>query len=1327
MASQSNPFDAIIAPEREEPPGEALASGISPELPEDINPFDAIGYEAPPEPSYQKVGDYRGAEILQDEGGTWYSSSPEGIIELPEDVKAEVGAELGGLEEPWIDPTTVGFAAGGVGAKLALAAGKGVAKAVGRGAVTGAVAAAAEYPIGAATELVEEKHPGLALPFNIAVGVLSGVTIERAIEKVVLRGLGKGVARGVVKARAAVVREALESGDMSDPVTRTVADEINERLSVATPPKSAEEAAETLRAVKQPERIEPLTAREPWEMTGEELSAFTEETKVFEKNLEKNILGKHYDTWIKAQRSQNSWDKETSQRASSKIEKIESQLDPNDVDKLYGIGETGRSYEELNEYVRAVDDIDMSDTPEELGETLRFAITRIGNQTDPAKMSPEEKIAYTQMAHAMKKATEKGWDTNLISEQAIRSAASRFADPEDAMYMLRRFAKKTPTRPQLKEVNPFDRIAEEVPAAKTASETARVESPETYSLRADLEERFPGLDREEFDYLAREVSKDLDEMGSASPGRGGKSLRQASKDWSRFIDEGWERSTQGKTKGQVLSSLEAFRPKFEEKAGAYLNFKEGDVAAGGLAYGMPLPKYAASVNLERVGADYDTKKLILEVSDKYKGLIDEARRGKMSQEMTRELADNLGMTEKQLLKRRKGRAFNAEEALAARDILNTSADNLANLQRRLAADGTEENLALFKMAMDRHAAVQAEVSGAATEAGRALSAHRIQSAKNARVAKNYKRMLDVLGADPEDTDRIAKYFGTIDPTDQQAVNKFIMEMSEATTSEKIFEAWVNGLLSGPQTHVVNTTSNALTFLSGIPERATGAVLDLFRAGVTRAPRERFFGETPHHIYGAWQGMKEGVRAGLKAFASEIPTEDAMKLEVPRKMAIKGKKGRIVRIPGRSLMAMDEFFKAINYRSELHSLAFRQAAKEGKKGPARAERIAEIVGNPSDELKGKATEEMLYRVFQKELGPTGKALTKLRTDTPGLKYIIPFLKTPTNIAKFGIERTPLSVARYPKMFKQLMKGEIDASQITDEMAKTLMGSMIGLAAFMYAKEGNITGGGPKNKAEREALYRTGWQPYSLKVGGKYYSYGRLEPLGIIIGTAADASEIWDVMGTEDQENIAALLATSVAKNLTSKTFMKGLSDALNATTDPERYGAHWVQNFAGTAVPSVVAASARAVDPELKEVQSIVDKWKSRLPGMTGDLYSKRDIWGKAIERDLSGLAALTTPVYVSEEKGTKADQEIVRLGVRMSKPSRKIKDRKKEIELSPGQYDELVVEAGAEAKRRVDRFVNGSSYDGVREDLKGKMIKRLYDGAIEVARKRLMLRLRKEQ
>jgi len=92
-----------------------------------------------------------------------------------------------------------------------------------------------------------------------------------------------------------------------------------------------------------------------------------------------------------------------------------------------------------------------------------------------------------------------------------------------------------------------------------------------------------------------------------------------------------------------------------------------------------------------------------------------------------------------------------------------------------------------------------------------------------------------------------------------------------------------------------------------------------------------------------------------------------------------------------------------------------------------------------------------------------------------------------------------------------------------------------------------------KAERQELQNIGWQPYSVKVGDKYYSYGRLEPIATIVGMAADFSQIKDHMTEDEKYNVAAGIYGSIAANLKDKTFLTGLSNIIHLTDEPERYG------------------------------------------------------------------------------------------------------------------------------------------------------------------------------
>lgn len=89
------------------------------------------------------------------------------------------------LEDPWIDP--VSAASGGFGGALPSAikqAGKIGVKVLTKPIASGISGAAADYPIGAATEHIGEKYPKAALPFNVVAGMGSGMTLERLAEEV---------------------------------------------------------------------------------------------------------------------------------------------------------------------------------------------------------------------------------------------------------------------------------------------------------------------------------------------------------------------------------------------------------------------------------------------------------------------------------------------------------------------------------------------------------------------------------------------------------------------------------------------------------------------------------------------------------------------------------------------------------------------------------------------------------------------------------------------------------------------------------------------------------------------------------------------------------------------------------------------------------------------------------------------------------------------------------------------------------------------------------------------------------------------------------------
>lgn len=207
----------------------------------------------------------------------------------------------------------------------------------------------------------------------------------------------------------------------------------------------------------------------PWEMTPAQIEEEYQRKKAEDDNLEASILGpelaKKYD---RLQRKANStYDTEGASAAYDEIQKIENSLSETDRNRLYGIGEEGPQVDELRDYRDKLNRLDKS-SPQALGESLQWAVTELAHApNDPAEMNASQRVRYAQMREAARYAREEGWDTQEISRIAVQAAGERFADPEDAQFMLERFLKKEPqsTVPERKQIAAKPREATVAPTS----------------------------------------------------------------------------------------------------------------------------------------------------------------------------------------------------------------------------------------------------------------------------------------------------------------------------------------------------------------------------------------------------------------------------------------------------------------------------------------------------------------------------------------------------------------------------------------------------------------------------------------------------------------------------------------------------------------------------------------------------------------------------------------------------------------------------------------------------------------------------------------------
>ena len=722
------------------------------------------------------------------------------------------------------------------------------------------------------------------------------------------------------------------------------------------------------------------------------------------------------------------------------------------------------------------------------------------------------------------------------------------------------------------------------------------------------------------------------------------------------------------------------------------------------------------------------------------GGFDPATRGTVTHEATKRLAGDLGMTADQLLTRRKGQALNAEEALAARQILARSGNDMVNLAKRVKAAGDnpgDELLSEFRQAWVRHVAIQEQVSGATAEAGRTLQAFRIAADSRDAPANVLRGLVGSAGGPRRIQDAADAIIDLAE--DPSKLNRFSEKALKPGKKDMLVELWYNFLLSGPQTHVVNMTSNTLTALAQLPEHAVAATLGGARGAFNAKADRVLFSELGARSVGLLQGTREGLKQMARTFRTGEPSDAVTKVEDLAQKAIPGLQGTgwkertmsgvrnplrlagsLQRTPTRALAAEDELFKAMARRMELSGLAVRQAGKEGLKGKAAKDRAAELVANPTDEMLQRSFDYGRYLTFTRPLSEKDGALSALGSMAsratqvvPPLKAILPFVRTPTNLIKFSIERSPLA----PAMKDWRRDFAAGGARRDLAVARAMVGSGMGALMAQYAAEGKITGSPPSDSSKERLLRADGWQPYSFKVGDKYYSYLRLDPFASTIGTAADIATMNNGMTDKQRQDGATLTVASILSNIGSKTWLSGMTDALAALDDPERNSEWFIKRLAGSAaVPTGVAQAARYMDPTFREAETAGDYIKSRVPGMGSSLPSKRDFWGQPIVGE-GGLGPdAISPIWESTRKNDPVTNELLRVGVRSGPPQRG--------SMTGHQYADFQERAGAMAKANLGRLIATERYKKMRDASKNKMIKKIIAESRREA-KRDMFRLNK--
>lgn len=741
--------------------------------------------------------------------------------------------------------------------------------------------------------------------------------------------------------------------------------------------------------------------------------------------------------------------------------------------------------------------------------------------------------------------------------------------------------------------------------------------------------------------------------------------------------------------------------------------------------GLNFPDILAS------GGDFDAATFMAQFKDANQELFENARRGTISFDKMLEMAEDRGLDQivYDLTKRQPGDVLPPEDFLAGMlaygELMKQSrtawgdAFNMAPGPDREAA--LQRALALSTV----HSQVAVNLSGTTSEAARTLQ---LAGELKKRGIPNVQEELTLFGAkNAQDIEYLGRYYMAI--TNPSALARFVQKGANAKSLDAITEIWINSILTSPVTHAINIAGNATYQMLGNLETFAAAGIGKLRSTVTGNKDRVRAVEGVAQLEGMRHALNDAFFVAAKVAMTETPTDLASKIDTrtrraigttgdPReiiKMIREGDMGAAAvnafgtyaRLGGRALLAEDEFFKAIAGRSELYRQAevraadmYNQVIETGGSvadaNKAAAQERFNVINNPSEDIKKTVQDSAREMTFQGDLdgflgdlqGSVSHPLTKL---------FVPFYKTPVNIMKATIERSPAALAT-PSFYKKIAAGGREADTALSKLA---VGSTI-MAGFAYSAFGLddpdqsmiIIGNGPQDAEARAAMQRQGFQPYSINIkqeDGSYKSmtYSRFDPISGMLAMAADFA-YYAQYETNQQtlDELAMAASVGLAEYLIDMPLLQGVGELKTAMSQPnaadkfdavfgllgEKMTTAAISPLPGTG--SFTAGLERMSDPTARSTMlpsegflgedpttlpafargfyTALQKAQSRNPFFSEDLPPALNEWGEEIKVGTGAGWEFWSPIRIQDAKYTAVDKELMDLGDGISRTPRKI-------------------------------------------------------------------------
>lgn len=573
---------------------------------------------------------------------------------------------------------------------------------------------------------------------------------------------------------------------------------------------------------------------------------------------------------------------------------------------------------------------------------------------------------------------------------------------------------------------------------------------------------------------------------------------------------------------------------------------------------------------------------------------------------------------------------------------------------------------------------------------------------------------------------------------QQIMNKY----DKGSITDKIQAVRYMAMLGNTLTQGINATS-------GLAKAQLDNFIDLFGWMVdglvsSATKRERStaaIGMNPFEYIG---GMFKNAKTGITANWKGVSPGGLVDPSEINGFAFKGKNpvSKLFQLGERSLRAVAGGADFMTYKTQFDNEIMKQARLAAKNAPNKKNAIQKFVNDPPPEAIELADEVGRRATFQQKnsLGSVaaegvsklgnmqGKKRIPGKIAEQGVRAVLPFIRTPLNIAQTAAQMTPAGAIQG---LYGIIRAKTPAEQriAIHNLGLGVTGSGLGALGWFLSDAGVITGSNDSGDKDLDALrdqaakgkYRfnqdgawrllksllsgNGWEEAKsaakYKEGDTTFDYNRLQPLTFPLAVGAGIQEGGVKKGAA--EGASSLLGMS---SLTGLQNLFATAPGGSATDKNVGIAKKFVEGYLKSFSPSLLAQEARREDTTQRQtpynkgiLEDIKGYQQSRTPSLGGlipDKYSSKGLPAKVttLGEDKKGAAGVWrnygNPYRSDEQAFSKAASIISDLIDRTgneklapSAPEKKIDLGAETVELDPKRYEKYQRDVGKEIATRV--------------------------------------------